>query len=87
MNTKPLFASLLAASALTLATAASAHGPTQDETVAKNFSHAIPNIPGKSLVAFETRLLSAAEKPPVKKRRAKKKAKAPKVGVAAPAAA
>lgn len=44
---------LLAAVAMSLAAGVSAHSP--DGTVQPNFSHAIPNIPGKSLVAVEVR--------------------------------
>ncbi len=51
MRTKAIFATLLAIAALSLTAAASAHAP--GETVAPNFSHAISNIPGKSLVAVE----------------------------------
>ncbi|WP_448101407.1 cupin domain-containing protein [Luteibacter jiangsuensis] len=49
MSTKRLLAALLATTAL--AGAAYAHAP--EETVRPNFSHAIPNLPGKSLVAVE----------------------------------
>lgn len=49
MSTKRLLAVLLATTAL--AGAAYAHAP--EETVQPNFSHAIPNLPGKSLVAVE----------------------------------
>jgi quercetin dioxygenase-like cupin family protein len=51
MPTKRLFATLLAATALSLAGGANAHAP--DGSVKPNFSHAISNIPGKSLVAVE----------------------------------
>ncbi|EIM01322.1 cupin [Rhodanobacter thiooxydans] len=51
MRTKAIFATLLAITALSLTAPASAHAP--GETVAPNFSHAISNIPGKSLVAVE----------------------------------
>lgn len=51
MKTKTFFATVLASAALMCAAAASAHAP--GETVAPNFSHAISNIPGKSLVAVE----------------------------------
>jgi quercetin dioxygenase-like cupin family protein len=53
MTTKILFAAALAMAivALSLATATSAHTP--GEAVTPNFSHAITNIPGKSLVAVE----------------------------------
>lgn len=46
---KRLLATLLASTAL--AGAAYAHAP--EETVTPNFSHVIPNLPGKSLVAVE----------------------------------
>ena len=46
---KRLLATLLASTAL--AGAAYAHAP--EETVKPNFSHVIPNLPGKSLVAVE----------------------------------
>ena len=51
MTTKIPFAALLAVVALSLATATSAHPP--GDAVTPNFSHAITNIPGKSLVAVE----------------------------------
>jgi quercetin dioxygenase-like cupin family protein len=51
MTTKAIFAALLATAVLSFTAAASAHAP--GETVAPNFSHAISNIPGKSLVAVE----------------------------------
>lgn len=51
MTTKAIFTVLLATAALSSTAAASAHGP--GETVAPNFSHAISNIPGKSLIAVE----------------------------------
>jgi quercetin dioxygenase-like cupin family protein len=50
MPTRHLLTALLA-TALALAGSANAH--TQDGSVKPNFSHAIPNIPGKSLVAGE----------------------------------
>jgi quercetin dioxygenase-like cupin family protein len=50
MMTKILFSALLAA-ALSFAAATSAHTP--GDAVTPNFSHAITNIPGKSLVAVE----------------------------------
>ncbi|TPG50270.1 cupin domain-containing protein [Rhodanobacter glycinis] len=53
MKTKAIFAALLATAALSVTVAASAHAP--GETVAPNFSHAISNVPGKSLVAAEVR--------------------------------
>jgi quercetin dioxygenase-like cupin family protein len=49
MPIKRLLATLLATTAL--AGAAYAHAP--EDTVKPNFAHAIPNIPGKSLVAVE----------------------------------
>jgi quercetin dioxygenase-like cupin family protein len=49
--TKILFSALLATTSLLFAAAASADTP--DDAVTPNFSHAIPNIPGKSLVAVE----------------------------------
>ncbi|MDY0883646.1 cupin domain-containing protein [Dongia soli] len=42
---------LAIAACLALAAPAYAHGPA--ETVKPNFAHAIPNIPGKSLIAVE----------------------------------
>ena len=51
MKTKHLFLPMLAATLVAFAGAASAHGP--GEKVETNFSHAIPNIPGKSVVAVE----------------------------------
>lgn len=50
MKTKFLFPALLAAIAL-FSGAAGAHTP--GDAVAPNFSHAITNIPGKSLIAVE----------------------------------
>jgi quercetin dioxygenase-like cupin family protein len=49
MSIKHLFATLLAAAAF--AGIAQAHAP--DGTVTPDFSHALPNVPGKSLVAVE----------------------------------
>lgn len=51
MRTKATLSSLLGAALLLLATTTAAHSP--GETVTPNFSHAIPNIPGKSLIAVE----------------------------------
>jgi quercetin dioxygenase-like cupin family protein len=51
MRTKAMLSSLLGAALLLLATTAAAHSP--GETVTPNFSHAIPDIPGKSLIAVE----------------------------------
>jgi quercetin dioxygenase-like cupin family protein len=51
MTTKILLSALLAAAVPLAAMAADAKAPA--ETVRPNFSHAIPNIPGKSLVAVE----------------------------------
>ena len=48
---KILFSGLLAVTALFSATVSLAH--TAGDSVKPNFSHAIPNIPGKSLVAVE----------------------------------
>ncbi|MGK9167366.1 cupin domain-containing protein [Inquilinus limosus] len=42
--------SIILAASLAVAAPAAAHGP--GETVTTNFEHAIPNIPGKSLVAL-----------------------------------
>ena len=54
MRSKPLVSGLLAALALAAAGLVQAHGP-QDEgaAVSVDFTHAIPNLPGKSLVAVE----------------------------------
>jgi len=49
MPTKRLLATLLA----TIALAGAAYAHAAEETVRPNFSHAIPNLPGKSLVAVE----------------------------------
>lgn len=49
MPIKRLLATLLATA--TLAAAAHAHAP--EDTVKPNFAHALPNVPGKSLVAVE----------------------------------
>jgi quercetin dioxygenase-like cupin family protein len=49
--TKLLLSALLATTSLLFAAAASADTP--DGVVTPNFSHAIPNIPGKSLIAVE----------------------------------
>src|SRR5580692_9236607 len=51
MTTTKLLSALLATTTLLLASTTSAHAPT--EMVTPNFSHAITNIPGKSLVAVE----------------------------------
>ncbi|HEY4146957.1 cupin domain-containing protein [Pinirhizobacter sp.] len=51
MSNKTLCSGLLGVAVLLLATTAFAHAPT--ESVVPNFSHAITNIPGKSLVAVE----------------------------------
>jgi len=51
VNVSHILKSALATCALALVGIASAHGP--DELVVPNFSQAIPNIPGKSLVAVE----------------------------------
>jgi len=51
MKTKAIFAALLTTAVLSFTAAASAHAP--GEAVAPNFSHAISNIPGKSLIAVE----------------------------------
>ncbi len=51
MKTKRIFLPLLAALAMALAGVANAGSP--GDTVKPNFSHLIPNIPGKSLVAVE----------------------------------
>ncbi len=51
MTTTKLLSALLATTTLLLASTTSAHAPT--EKVTPNFSHAITNIPGKSLVAVE----------------------------------
>ena len=56
MQPGKLFASILAAAGLALSGAAIAHGASDHgaaESVKPNFSHAIPNIPGKSVVAVE----------------------------------
>jgi quercetin dioxygenase-like cupin family protein len=53
---KHLLSPLLAAITFTFAASTSAHGPTQsagDETVVVDYSGALPNVPGKSLVAVE----------------------------------
>jgi quercetin dioxygenase-like cupin family protein len=49
MSIKHLFATLLAAAAF----AGIAHAHAPDGTVKPAFSHALPNVPGKSLVAVE----------------------------------
>lgn len=51
MTTKRILATVLASSALSLLAQAGAH--TAGDAVKPNFSHAITNIPGKSLVAVE----------------------------------
>ncbi len=50
MKFKSLATAALATAAIAAAMPASAHGG--DETVTENFAEAIPNIPGKSLVAL-----------------------------------
>ena len=54
--------SVVAAAALALPMA-SAAGTQEAETVAKNFEAAIPNIPGKSLVAVEVTYPPGAASP------------------------
>jgi quercetin dioxygenase-like cupin family protein len=51
MMTKIFLSALLAVAALSSVAPISAHTP--GDSVKPNFSHAIPNIPGKSLVAVE----------------------------------
>lgn len=51
MKPKRILLPLLTAIGMTFAGAASAHSP--GDLVKPNFSHALPNIPGKSLVAVE----------------------------------
>ncbi|AGW90937.1 MULTISPECIES: cupin domain-containing protein [Cupriavidus] len=51
MKLKRTLLLLLAATGMAAAGVAAAHG--SGETVKPNFTHAIPNIPGKSLVALE----------------------------------
>jgi quercetin dioxygenase-like cupin family protein len=50
MNIKSIFGAVCAAIAIAVATPAAAHDP--GEKVTPHFEHAIPNIPGKSLVAL-----------------------------------
>jgi quercetin dioxygenase-like cupin family protein len=50
MNRGSVFAVTCAAIAIASASPAAAHGP--GETVTPHFEHAIPNVPGKSLVAL-----------------------------------
>ncbi|ATG20113.1 cupin [Ralstonia pickettii] len=49
MNIRSIAGAACAAIAFGIAMPAAAHGPA--ETVTPNFQHAIPNIPGKSLIA------------------------------------
>lgn len=49
MNIRSIAGAACAAIAFGIAVPAAAHGPA--ETVTPNFQHAIPNIPGKSLIA------------------------------------
>jgi quercetin dioxygenase-like cupin family protein len=51
MKPKSIVLPLLTAIGMTFAGAAGAHGP--GNTVKPNFSHVLPNMPGKSLVAVE----------------------------------
>lgn len=51
MKLKRILLLLLAATGMAAAGVAAAHGPA--ETVKPNFSHTIPNVPGKSLVTVE----------------------------------
>ncbi|MFS8975378.1 cupin domain-containing protein [Cupriavidus necator] len=51
MKLKRILLPLLAATGMAAAGLAAAHG--SGETVKPNFSHTIPNIPGKSLIALE----------------------------------
>lgn len=62
MSRKTLRSTLLGAAMLLLAAAASAHAPA--ETVTPNFSRAITNIPGKSIVAVEVLYPPGAASPP-----------------------
>lgn len=49
MNIRSVLGAACAAVAFTISTLATAHGT--GETVTPNFEHAVPNIPGKSLIA------------------------------------
>lgn len=51
MKPKHILLPLLTAIVMSFAGAAGAHSPA--ETVKANFSHALPNVPGKSIVAVE----------------------------------
>jgi quercetin dioxygenase-like cupin family protein len=62
MKFRPIIAAICTAFAMSMAGAASAHDP-QTQTVTKNFEGAIPNIPGKSLVALEVDYAPGAASP------------------------
>lgn len=63
MKTKRIFLPLLAAAGMAFAGAAIAAGGSGD-SVKPNFSQAIPNIPGKSLVAVEVSYAPGGASPP-----------------------
>lgn len=60
MSTKRLLAALLATAALV----GVAHAQAPNETVKPNFTHVIPNLPGKSLVAVEVNYAPGAASAP-----------------------
>jgi quercetin dioxygenase-like cupin family protein len=62
MKTKIFFSALLATSTLLFGAVAGAHTP--DGTVTPNFSHAITNVPGKSVVAVEVTYPPGGATPP-----------------------
>lgn len=63
MNIRTIVATACIVGALAIAGSASAHD-SQTETVTPKFNQAIPNIPGKSLVAVEVEYAPGAASPP-----------------------
>jgi quercetin dioxygenase-like cupin family protein len=62
MKFRPIIAAICTAFAMSMASAASAHD-REAQTVTKDFEAAIPNIPGKSLVALEVNYAPGAASP------------------------
>jgi quercetin dioxygenase-like cupin family protein len=63
MKTRTIIAATCLALAISMAGPVAAHDG-QGETVTKNFEAAIPNIPGKSLIALEVNYAPGAASPP-----------------------
>ncbi|MEM5338072.1 cupin domain-containing protein [Paraburkholderia azotifigens] len=62
MKIRTIIAASYVTLAIAMASSASAHGG--EETVTKNFDAAIPNVPGKSLIAVEVDYAPGAASPP-----------------------